>query len=127
MINMVRDCKFRAKSADNQNWVFGFYTEEGDAGYIIDPKKYWMKTRVLKTTRGQYIGVDDKNGVEIYEGDIIDGAIWWLERMKPAIVMFRDGSFGLFWWRGSVGEFTPFTSMVKVEYEVVGNIYDNQN
>ena len=61
----------------------------------------------------------------MYEGDIVYGAAHWLERYKPAVVTFRNGSFGLLWHRGYVEEFNPFTSLCNVEYEVVGNIYDN--
>ena len=67
----------------------------------------------------------DKNGKRIFEGDIVAGAVHWLERMKNGVVAFRDGSFGLIWYRGEVEQFNPFTSMCNVEYEVIGNIHDN--
>ena len=85
----------------------------------------YERKNVLTETIGQCSTVKDKNRVEMYEGDIVYGAAHWLERFKPAVVTFRNGSFGLLWHRGDVEEFNPFTSLCNVEYEVVGNIYDN--
>lgn len=90
----------------------------------INDIKY-LGTPIFDETICQNSTVKDKNGVEMYEGDIVYGAVYWLERYKPAVVTFRNGSFGLIWHRGEVEEFNPFTSMCNVEYEVVGNIYEN--
>ena len=127
-------------------WIYGFYGEgkdvnDGSIFSVIYVDKYnyfscgsgmsesycFVPTceRVEKQSVGQYSGVIDKNRVEMYEGDIVYGAAHWLERYKPAVVTFRNGSFGLLWHRGNVEEFNPFTSMCNVEYEVVGNIFDN--
>lgn len=39
----------------------------------------------------QYTGINDKNGVEIYEGDIVKDDDWWVGRAE---VEFREGMFG---------------------------------
>lgn len=132
--------KYRGKSIASE-WIFGnlicqlkerknyIYQFEYEPEYnyifeddgVINGKVVY----VLDKTIGQYSGVKDKNGVEMYEGDIVYGSAHWLERFKPAVVTFRNGSFGLLWNRGDIEEFNPFTSLCNVEYEVVGNIYDN--
>ena len=123
--------EYRGRRQDNGDWVKGLFWKKkykSDKVFIScfpekdDNEEVFV---VLPETVGQGSTVLDKNGVEMYEGDIIYGAARWLERYKPAVVTFRNGSFGLLWHRGDVEEFNPFTSLCNVEYEVVGNIYDN--
>lgn len=124
--------KFRAKNR-TKGWVYGDLSvisiEFGDWSVkdfgIYSENEHIRIENIDDNTIGQGSTVLDKNGVEMYEGDIVHGAAHWLERYKPAVVTFRNGSFGLLWHRGDVEEFNPFTSMCNVEYEVVGNIFDN--
>ena len=119
--------KYRGKRQDNGEWVCGNLTvwSDGTASIDKEPAEANPLYAVVEETAGQGSTVLDKKSVEMYEGDIVYGAARWLERFKPAVVTFQNGSFGLLWHRGDVEEFNPFTSMCNVEYEVVGNIYDN--
>ena len=119
--------KYRGKRQDNGEWLCGNLTVWSDGSASIDkePTEGSPLYAVIEETVGQCSTVHDKNGVEMYEGDIVYGAAHWLERYKPAVVTFRNGSFGLIWHRGDIEEFNPFTSLCNVEYEVVGNIFDN--
>lgn len=119
--------KYRGKRKDNGEWLCGNLTvwSDGTASIDKEPTESSPLYAVVEETVGQGSTVLDKNGVEMYEGDIVYGAAHWLERYKPAVVTFRNGSFGLLWYRGDIEEFNPFTSLCNVEYEVVGNIYDN--
>ena len=119
--------KYRGKRQDDGEWLFGNLTvwSDGTASIDKEPTEGSPLYAVIEGTVGQGSTVIDKNGIEMYEGDIICGVAHWLEKFKPAVVTFRNGSFGLLWHRGDIEEFNPFTSLCNVEYEVVGNIYDN--
>ena len=116
----MREILFRGKTESGQ-WRQGDLIHIIDRVIIKDFEEFW----VIPETVGQYTGLTDKNGKRIFEGDIVAGALHWLERMENGVVAFRDGSFGLIWYRGVVEQFNPFTSMCNVEYEVIGNIHDN--
>jgi uncharacterized phage protein (TIGR01671 family) len=119
--------KFRGKIKDKNEWIYGGLAYINDSPFVIyEMAKGLPKIEeVEENSVGQYSCVCDKNNLEMCEGDIIYGAAHWLERYKPAVVTFRNGSFGLLWHRGDIEVFNPFTSMCNIEYEVIGNIHDN--
>lgn len=123
-VTIMREILFRGKNIDLE-WIEGDLLQNGvDYKTAIRENKERRVERVICHTVGQYTGLTDKNGTKIFEGDIIAGAVRWLERMKNGVVAFRDGSYGLIWYRGDVEQFNPFTSMCNIEYEIIGNITD---
>ena len=125
---MNRTIKFRGKRIDNKKWVYGFLADED---YINDIDLIDLSSiEVDIDTVGQFTGLFDKNGKEIYEGDIIS-----VNGKYPKLVKYID-DYACFclanitdlnkkwispWQQVSSSWWNDF----KREIRVIGNIYDN--
>lgn len=69
----MREIKFRGKRVNDCEWVYGDLLRMHGVPYIYpDPAPNgWNDYEVITNTVGQFTGLHDKNGKEIYEGDVL--------------------------------------------------------
>lgn len=129
----MRTIKFRGKKLENGEWLYGDLVQDDEGGYYVYPNDcdgLYLNNRVDPYTIGQFTGLLDKNGKQIYEGDIIQGEynhkhlIRYIEedaRFTSTLVAYVGDKYAE---RCNTGDVTQkwINEFNKV---VIGNIYDN--
>lgn len=129
-IYSMREIKFRGYNPKNGHWLHGFYLQNR-GNHFVCPDEFangndWDDYEILPDTLGQYTGLKDKKGQEIYEGDVLCRYDIWID--TPLTVVYRDGQ-----WIGVAHDGT-WLALLQDTYsihevlryiEVIGNTHDN--
>ena len=122
----MREILFRGKTKDGR-WVYGDLWNRPYAQNTICIVSFTKDTgipgeaEVIPETVGQYTGLNDKNGVKIFEGDILKDSLGWVCLVK------WDDSNGRFLGYHKKPRGDTYVCYVGREpaQEIIGNIHDN--
>ena len=137
----MKTIKFRGQRIDNEEWVYGYLyqlplssgvgcmiltTDNYHEDNSIDPKYHlaftlWVDLFPVKPeTIGQFTGLFDKNGKDIYEGDIVGCGSFIYQ------VVYEEKRFASFTLHRKEDMFLHYfgEAMEAKDCEVIGNIHD---
>ena len=126
----MRTIKFRGQTVDTKELIYGdlIQTEKDfkNVVEILDWSKVGCKPEkslvVNPETVGQFTGLTDKNGIEIYEGDIVKVDIF---TKNYCIVFGESKKWGASFQYKSDFSIYYLTESFAKDCLVIGNIFDN--
>jgi uncharacterized phage protein (TIGR01671 family) len=114
----MREIIFRGKSITTGDWVYGMTISKGTIKRKLN--QYFIETSegkwvgISENTIGQYTGLKDKNGNEIYEGDVV-------RRFTGYTFEVKIRTYHL----GTQNNASAYGYDYDHSDEIIGNIHDN--
>lgn len=116
-----REIKFRAWDKENKKMLYEIPL--ATVNFYSSLEEFFKHTELM-----QYIGLKDKNGKEIYEGDVLLGR-FILDEVEDHIFLSLTEDEKRTQSKIFVVDdmFYPYTNQIPEDLEVIGNIYENPN
>lgn len=137
----MREILFRGKEKNSGEWIYGDlrHISDGHGGYILcivdntnGRNNDVTGVEVVPETVGQYTGLTDKNGVKIFEGDIVKGIAFSVTKIGVIVWIDEISGFGVryaqnlvAWENSSILRCAAIGKTDEFAAEVIGNIHDN--
>lgn len=120
---MNREILFRGKRIDDEKWEYGSLIRfaDGTCEISVPEDDVSMRTcTVIEESCGQYTGLTDKNGIRIFEGDILKnaeddiGIVKFMPKHSAFMIHVKSENRCCYLWYNNFSQI-----------DVIGNIHDN--
>ena len=130
---MNREIKFRGQQINTKKWVYGYLYRNKGLYVICENIRYAEEEPIFLDTVGQYTGLHDKNGKEIYEGDVVLYKDWEMAYegggndsfINKGIVEYCEDNCCFNVTERQTVDLADVLYKDNEDLEVIGNIYDN--